>query len=331
VWYKHIDLGGLFGQPIMWATLGKIDEINDQASAINDQIIKIVKSPVVVTSEASVKPLTDEANKPREGGVGVDQAKEDRKARDEVKILRLPIGSEIKTVPLDIGQGLDNLKQLLGELEADHPELSMYHELRSMSTVSGVAASRLFGDVANLVYAAEAAYDTPSISLFRMAVAITGYRVNNGDYVKGGAKLTEQHKLFAPFDLDSYAAGLLNFAIVPRLLVDPTPQEKWDAETSMATALNTKATDPGLSIPTGQLQLEAGYTEEQIKQFAEEAAKRQEAFGATLLSQFNSGAGMTPTDGSQASTTPQGGNQEGQDQGNNANPGGGSGQGGGGK
>ena len=332
VWYKHFDIGDVFGQPIMWATLGKVDELNSLASMLHDQVAKIVKSPVVVTSEATTAPLTVDAARAKvggtttEGGVVTTAGDRERKERQEVKILRLPPGSDVKTVPLSLGEGLSVMERYIGEIEHDHPELAMYQALRSMGNISGIAAARLMGDVANLVYSAEAAYDTPSTSLFRMAVAIAGYRLNNGDWEKGTSRLTAQHEYFRPFDLESYAAGKLNYAIAPRLVVEETELERWQTEKAKADALNAKAASPGLGVPTNKLQLESGYTEEEVEEFAEQKAAAQEEFGAALLGAFNSGAGVTPTGassgGSQARSNADAGNEEdGSGNSNSANPG----------
>jgi hypothetical protein len=336
VWYKHFDIGGVFGQPVMWATLGKIDEVNSLASMIHDQIGKIVNSPVAVMTEGAIAKLTEDAQRNKTASPSTREEIEQRK-RDKVKLIHLPPGSHMETLPLEMGPAVEVLDHMLRELERDHPELAMYEQLQQMSTVSGIAVTRLMGNVANLVYSAEAAYDTPSVSLFRMAVAMAGQRVKNGDWERlpDGTRvpLTEQHQAFASFDLESYAAGKLNFDIMPRPIIEVSQLEIWQADTAKAAALNAKAASPGLSVPTEVLQKEWGYDDKEIASMSESAKAAQQNFGADLLRAINNGGGQTPIQGqsqppsnasqglSNAPTGNQNGRQSGQPVGNPNNNG----------
>jgi hypothetical protein len=274
---------------------------------IHDQIAKIVNSPVAVITEGAITKLTEDANRNKTASP-TSREDTERKKRDKVKLIHLPPGSDLKALPFEMGPAVDVLDHMLHELERDHPELAMYEQLQQMSNVAGIAVARLMGNVANLVYAAEAAYDTPSISLFRMAVAIAGERVKRGDWERTPegqrVPLTAQHQVFAPFDLDSYAAGKLNFDIMPRPIIEVSQLEIWQADKAKADALNAKAASPGLSIPTPQLQKEWGYDDKEIAQFEEAGAAAQQNFGADLLKALNSGAGTTPTNAGNPTAPP---------------------------
>ncbi|HEY8743914.1 MAG TPA: hypothetical protein VIU62_12485, partial [Chloroflexota bacterium] len=139
-----------------------------------------------------------------------------------------PQGGHVESLAgnLPLRDTLAYIQQLIGEIEQDHPELTLYKELRAMSQVTGPAASRLVGDAAGLIAEAAANYDQQLIKLFQMGVAIAGWRLNNGDW-----GLTDrQREKFAPFDLDSYIRGDLDFFISPRPLVPQTRREQLDAE-----------------------------------------------------------------------------------------------------
>jgi hypothetical protein len=66
-------------------------------------------------------------------------------------------------------------------------------------------------------------YDTQSIKLFQMAAAIGGFRFKENR--EGWRLRTEAQARFAPFDLDSYARGDLNMAIMPRPLIPMTEDD----------------------------------------------------------------------------------------------------------
>jgi hypothetical protein len=91
-----------------------------------------------------------------------------------------------------------------------------------MSQVTGPAAARLMGDVGGNVWEAAANYDAASIKLFQMAVAISGWRVQNGDW---GTPSRQQEK-FRPFNLESYQRGDLDLSITVRPLIPVTALEQ---------------------------------------------------------------------------------------------------------
>src|SRR6202035_4734434 len=144
---------------------------------------------------------------------------------DEESVFILQGGQGGRSDPLvsdmNVADVLQAMNDLNGEIENDHPELAFYRELRAMSQVTGPAAQRLVGDVANKVSEAQATYDAANIKLFQMATAIGGYRANSGDW----GDLTTQQQKFVPFNLNSYQQGDLDMVIMPRPLLSPTRSE----------------------------------------------------------------------------------------------------------
>jgi hypothetical protein len=120
-------------------------------------------------------------------------------------------------------QAIPAMDHLLTEIEHDFPELGMYQELRKMSEVTGPGAARMMGDVYSRVLEVSSNYDQQSIKLFQMAAAIGGFRFRENR--EGWRLKTEAQAKFAPFDLDSYARGDLNMAIMPRPLIPMTEDD----------------------------------------------------------------------------------------------------------
>lgn len=220
VWIKHKEIGGDHGEPAM-RNLGKLDELNGLASHALDQAHRILAAPIIVSGK-NISTLAAATGK--QGSTAELPVPE--QDRESIKILRGEDAS-VATLQMDPGETLLHIDKLMGEIERDHPEITMYHELRQMSQVTGPAAERLFGDVEIYVNDARAAYDTQSIKLFQMAVAIGGWRAGMGDW---GRMLNQQQSAFLPFDLDSYTAGDLNLEILPRPLIPATRREALELE-----------------------------------------------------------------------------------------------------
>ena len=209
VWAKHTDLGGDHGAPAM-RNLGKWDTLNESASLIHNYIRKVTQAPIVLVGGNTMNAVTAET---KEGATrGASDSLGASYADEQFKLLRGPDGANVLTIPLDIEQAYGEIDRQVAEIEADHPELTMYRQLRAMSQVTGPAATLLMGDVGQLVGEAQAQYDQQSAKLFQMAVAIAGERIKRGDWQ---GPLTKQQLRFAPFDLSivcGRATGLFDHA-----------------------------------------------------------------------------------------------------------------------
>lgn len=224
VWVKHRDLGGDWGAPAIHGSLQKINELNSLASHIHDDIHKKIAAPKIFFGSGRIANAFGSATKRG----ATDEFSPQNAEREEVLYLQGPPDGSIGDLSggLDIDKAVLYLKQLIGEIEQDYPELALYRELRSMSQITGPAASRLMGDAAAMVYEAQANYDSASIKAFQMAVAIGGWRLESGAWPNP----TRQQQKFVGFDLESYARGDLDFAIMPRPLIAMTPVEQIEAE-----------------------------------------------------------------------------------------------------
>jgi hypothetical protein len=220
VWAKHRDLGGDHGAPAIHGTLGKIDESNSLASHIHDQVHKIIAAPLILWSAGKLDNLVGKGKRGNTDEFDVPEAD-----REQILLLKGPPDGHKDTLAgdLDIAAAMGVLERLLTEIEQDYPELGMYRELRAMTQVTGPGAQRVMGDVGANVWESSANYDAGSIKLFQMAVAISGWRVGNGDW---GPTLSRQQEKFRPYGLDSYAKGDLDFTIAPRPLIPVTEAER---------------------------------------------------------------------------------------------------------
>ena len=254
VWIKHRDTGGIHGSPEISGSIGKIDELNSLASHVHDQIHKVIGAPIVLWANGNINNLFAAAKR-----AATNEFEAPPQEQEQLLMLKGPQGGSVESLAgnLSLSDSAAFIDKLLGELEQDHPELTFYTELRSMSQVTGPAAARLVGDVAAKVQEAQASYDTQSIKLFQMATAIGGFRANSGAW---GA-LNRQQQKFTPFSLDSYARGDLDIAIMPRPLVVPTKQEVMSERQTMWQGVQL-ATSAG--APLEAVLRDEGWTPDQL-------------------------------------------------------------------
>lgn len=220
VWCKHNDLGGDHGSPAV-RNVGKIDELNELASHAHDRAHAVLETPIVASGK-NAQSLTDDKLQASRGPSRDESGNQTSMGgRGQVKVIRAEEGGAMSSIQLPEGEVLNDMDRLIVEIENDHPELTMYKQLRAMSQVTGPGAEAMIGDAASYIQRARANYDTQSTKLFQMATAIAGWRANTGAW---GRALTSQQQAFLPFDLDSYQQGALDLEIMPRpLIAKPKP------------------------------------------------------------------------------------------------------------
>lgn len=224
VWVKHIDEGMDWGAPAISGSISKIDEVNGLASHTHDHVDRSIESPGLISSDGKVGRIGQEERKLKASDeYAAVEATRVKNAR--VLVVKGPADAKWTSMAsgLDPEKVLPIIKEQLAELERDFPELSMYHKLREMSTVTGPGAARMMGDVGGRVQEVAANYDLASIRLFQMQAAIGGMRLREGR--RGWMRPTEQQRKYGGFDLTSYEKGQLSMAIMPRPLVPMTESE----------------------------------------------------------------------------------------------------------
>jgi hypothetical protein len=239
VWIRHKDLGSNYGAPAIHGSVGKIDELNSLATHVHDQIHKVIGAPSLLASDGGVEQVLGKQQKRLGSSDWADPLDADREG---VLIVRAPAGTTVSPLvgDLNLAEATQIMDKLQAEIEADHPELVMYKELRAMSQITGPAASRLMGDVGGLVAESQANYDYGSTMIFAMATAIAGMRAGSGDW---GSALSPAQQKFATFGLDDFWDGALFADIMPRPLVPMTDIERLEAMQLRQTLL--EETQPG--------------------------------------------------------------------------------------
>lgn len=158
---KHKNVGFNWGGNAFFTQLNKIDEINDEASLLNDQIRKAV-DVMWYFSGAGGKSV-------------VEQSQESR--RDSVKALYGPKDSKPMAMVSDIAidSALKNLLEMLNEIEKDMPELSLY-KIRDHDRLTAPGIKAAYSDAIDRILEARVNYDDGLIKANKMALSIGGMR-----------------------------------------------------------------------------------------------------------------------------------------------------------
>ena len=164
VWIKHIDIGSKHGSPAIAGSLGKIDELNNQASLINDHIRKVVASPTIFWSKGNVTRVANSTTK----RVPSEEMSNPTADQESVLMLQGPEGGRKESLvgDLNLAEADKEVGRIQAEIEDDFPELTVFKELRQMSQVTGPAAQRLVAPAMGRLLEASANYDRANIKLF---------------------------------------------------------------------------------------------------------------------------------------------------------------------
>ncbi len=216
-WINHTPVGSTHGEPAL-RTINKVDELNALASHALDQAHRILEAPILISGDNVQGSDLQRSKAAQSGTTGRTNAET---AQESIKLITADTGASIDTVRMEPGEALEHMDRMIREIEADHPELTMFNRLREMSSVTGPAADRLFGDVAALVNGSRTQYDRQLVKLCQMSVAIGGWRANSGAW----GRLNSQQAALLPFGLNSYDAGALDTSIQSRALIPPTELE----------------------------------------------------------------------------------------------------------
>lgn len=305
VWCKHIDEGwgvdgeGLYGAPAISGSIGKIDELNGLASHAHDHIDKVIESPGIISSDGGIGKIGEQAENLKKNANTQDEFASPVATASMRTMRRLlfkaPKGATWVplTGNLQPEQVIPAMDHLLTEIEHDFPELGMYQELRKMSQVTGPGAARMMGDVYSRVLEVSSNYDTQSIKLFQMAAAIAGFRFRENR--EGWRLKTEAQAKFAPFDLDSYARGDLNIAIMPRPLI---PMTEDDTISLTGKRLDNAKKAQGIFNDEKVLEVAGISDEDERTEILAERENEKRADAAALLK----AAEFQPTNGRRAAT-----------------------------
>lgn len=194
---QHRNVGLQWGANAFYAQVGKIDEINDAASLLNDSVRKVVNPMLKATGFRAGSTIQFETDN-----------------RDSVPVLYGPEGTTIEplTPNINLADAGANVDRLLLELERDLPELAL-HRVREGGQLTAPGVRAAYADAVGRFKSAMSAYDDGLIRAQKMALSIGGFRGYEG---------------FEGITLDSYAAGDLEHYIRDRAIIEDalSKQEK---------------------------------------------------------------------------------------------------------
>jgi hypothetical protein len=257
-WLRFNNLGSVYGAPVTWHSIGKIDELNNLASQTHDQINKMLESPIMVKGGKNVRTLQDLIGSRKTQPTADDP--DPYSSRDSLDILYGPPDAGLETLSFDVSQAMEAIEGVIKELENDFPELSVFNVLRQMTQTTGPAVEKLSSDVKSRFTRTAAAADRQTVKLIQMGLAIGGWRANTGAWTD----LTRKQEVFKPFSLDSYKAGDLDFDIDMRPLLPDAKGEVYTVEASRWTAFQ-QALNAG--APLEFLLRDDGWDETRITEF----------------------------------------------------------------
>ncbi len=186
---QHKNLGLEWGANAFHAQIYKIDELNDAASLLNDQIRKTVNALWYFAGVGKANEITASTEE-----------------RDKLPALYGPKESQPfpMVAPIDITAAGQNVDRLLMELERDMPELAL-HRLREGGNATAPGVRAVYSDAIDRFVEAQGTYDDGLIRAQKMAISIGGFRGYDG---------------FQGYNLNSYDAGDLEHYIQDRPVID---------------------------------------------------------------------------------------------------------------
>jgi RNAse (barnase) inhibitor barstar len=287
VWYKHSDTGAVYGAPAIDGSIAKIDELNSLASHAHDQVHKVIGAPLIAWTKSFIEPLFSQSKRPP-GENEFAPTPTSGGENENILLLKGAEGGRVDSLAgnLNLADTITYMKELISELESDHPELAYNREMRAMSTLTGPAAGRVMSDVLGKLGERAAAYDQATLKLFQMAVAIAGFRLNGGFWNQDengfSQTISPQQEKFRPYNLDSYRKGQIDLAILPRQLIRPTNQEKAAEKLALWQGVQAAVTS---GAPLEFVLKDAGFSEEELKELATLIQQKQQQEQAQLKAQ----------------------------------------------
>lgn len=200
----HKDMGLPYGANAYFAGLNKINEVNDAASLLNDNVRKSVNVQWFVTGAAA--PSNSNKSITAQTSTTANSTSDNPITRKDTQdIIYGPDGATISPMVygVDIAGAGSNIDRMLAELERDYPELAL-HRLRETGNATAPGVRAIYSDASDRFVEAQGNYDDGLIRAHQMGISIGGFR--NYDNFQG-------------FTLDSYARGMTDHYIKARPII----------------------------------------------------------------------------------------------------------------
>lgn len=194
-WTEHVSTGLGFGVTSFNHVRHKIDNLNDVATLIHDNVRKVVNAKYGVTG---AKPTPASDGSPTTITVTDDN-------RDKAPMLYLGDNGKITPIvsPIDIEGALHAAMDQQREIESDLPQLALQRMRESNSSLSGVAIENMYSDAIDIIGELQGNYSGSLVQALQMAVSVAAFRRYAG---------------FTGYNLNSYDNGAIDFEIKPRVL-----------------------------------------------------------------------------------------------------------------
>lgn len=254
VWIKHRDTGADLGE-CAFRDWDKVDEANSFGSHLHDNVHKLIESPVVVSTKGEIVPIVGASTNSQTGEIIPQDP------RLNWVVFKTAEGASVHDLAskLKLAEAHPYLRDLLTSFSDDYPELQAAAIIRDNSQLSGAALERMLTPAQNRLDGVQPNWNQQLIKLRQMQIAVAGMRYNDGDWTRD-----KQRSLFAPYDLDSYAAGDLDFNLKRSVIVHQTDDEQEELMIKKATRASTLKKD-GIVDQQEALKI-AGYSEDEIKE-----------------------------------------------------------------
>lgn len=229
IWDRHIIGLGARGDAATDVSRQALFNLNSLFSHSRDFQHKAFIAPIIVRGKIT---------KAKQTTIDMSVPQEPSAMAQSLNVLESEGDAGIEQATFDIGQTIAELELMRDGILATHPEATFFQKLADQSHVTGPGADKIIMPVKGLVEHARNSYDPNTVHLFQMAISMCGMRVANGDWsyepVPGipGARrkreLDKSRKAFAPFTLESYKRGEMDFTIADRDIVPPSQAERVD-------------------------------------------------------------------------------------------------------
>lgn len=247
VMIRHRNVGLPFGWAEVHPLRSKLNEVDDQASLLHDQIRKMVNTPWLFNF---AKPKSTPAT--TTGSATTDKPEPGREELPALYIDKPEAKGQALVSELQIEQVLAGIQKLLEEMERDYPELQM-----DIWSGEGDTSGKALGEARKRVEAKilqrRASYDGDLVRAHQMAIAIGG--------VKG-------YQGFSGYGLDSFKTGKLNHRVAPRPVFPESEAEMFARKKMIWETIGTVS---GEMVPVETILRDlGGYTDEQLKNFGQQ-------------------------------------------------------------
>lgn len=196
---QSLDFGERWGGTSFHASIEKIEEANDLASILHDQIRKAITAPWFMPGLTSLDRLKEET-----ASAGDEESAEVERSSVPVILAPKEARAEPLVAPINIADSLKTLERLLEEIEDEMPQLSLNLMRREGGQLTYPGVVTAYDDAISRIQEFRSNVDGGLLRALQMAISIGAYHRFEG---------------FRPFSLDSYRQGALDFQIAERPVI----------------------------------------------------------------------------------------------------------------